>query len=66
MSASAVIADNLTPVAKSPCSDSWSWYHGRLDLRPLLTHTFPLERITEAYKLFGECRDVIKVAIKPN
>jgi alcohol dehydrogenase len=40
--------------------------HGRLDLRPLLTHTFPLDRITEAYKLFGERRDnVIKVAIKP-
>jgi len=39
---------------------------GRLDLTPLLTHTFPLERITEAYKLFGERREgVIKVAIKP-
>jgi alcohol dehydrogenase len=30
--------------------------HGRLDLRPLLTHTFPLDRTTEAYKLFGERR----------
>ena len=40
--------------------------HGRLELRPLLTHTFPLDRITEAYNLFGERRDnVIKVAIKP-
>lgn len=40
--------------------------HGRLDLRPLLTHTFPLERITEAYKLFGERHDnVVKVAIEP-
>jgi alcohol dehydrogenase len=40
--------------------------HGRLDLRPLLTHTFPLDRITEAYELFGGRRDnVIKVAIKP-
>jgi hypothetical protein len=30
------------------------------------THTFPLERITEAYELFGERREgVIKVAIKP-
>jgi threonine dehydrogenase-like Zn-dependent dehydrogenase len=27
--------------------------HGRLDLRPLLTHTFSLDRITEAYELFG-------------
>ena len=40
--------------------------HGRLDLQPLLTHKFPLDHITEAYKLFGECRDnVIKVAITP-
>ena len=39
---------------------------GRLDLTPLLTHTFSLERITEAYQLFGERREgVIKVAIKP-
>jgi len=40
--------------------------HGRLDLTPMLTHTFALENIVEAYKLFGERRDnVIKVAIKP-
>jgi 2-desacetyl-2-hydroxyethyl bacteriochlorophyllide A dehydrogenase len=40
--------------------------HGRLDLQPLLTHRFSLDRITEAYKLFGERRDnVIKVAITP-
>jgi 2-desacetyl-2-hydroxyethyl bacteriochlorophyllide A dehydrogenase len=40
--------------------------HGRLDLRPLLTHTFPLDRITEAYKLFGDRKEgVIKVAIRP-
>jgi alcohol dehydrogenase len=40
--------------------------HGRLDLRPLLTHTFSLDRITEGYKLFGERREgVIKVAIRP-
>lgn len=39
---------------------------GRLDLVPLLTHTYSLDRIVEAYKLFGERRDgVIKVAIKP-
>jgi len=39
--------------------------HGRVDLTPLLTHTFPLERITEAYELFGAQRDgVLKVAIK--
>jgi alcohol dehydrogenase len=40
--------------------------HGRLDLRPLLTHTFSLDRIVEAYELFGQRRDgVIKVAIRP-
>jgi len=40
--------------------------HGRVDLRPLLTHTFPLEHIGEAYSLFGDRRDgVMKVAIQP-
>ena len=40
--------------------------HGRVDLKPLLMHTFPLERIAEAYELFGERMDgVLKVAIKP-
>jgi threonine dehydrogenase-like Zn-dependent dehydrogenase len=40
--------------------------HGRVDLTPLLTHTFPLDRITDAYHLFGERRDgVLKVAIRP-
>jgi Zn-dependent alcohol dehydrogenase len=40
--------------------------HGRLNLVPLLTHTFSLDDITEAYKLFGERREgVIKLAIKP-
>jgi threonine dehydrogenase-like Zn-dependent dehydrogenase len=40
--------------------------HGRVDLTPLLTHTFSLDEITEGYKLFGERRDgVLKVAIKP-
>src|SRR6202795_290634 len=40
--------------------------HGKLDLVPLLTHTYSLDRITDAYKLFGERQDgVIKVAIRP-
>jgi threonine dehydrogenase-like Zn-dependent dehydrogenase len=39
---------------------------GRLDLTPLLTHTFSLDQITEAYQLFAERRDgVIKVAVRP-
>jgi alcohol dehydrogenase len=40
--------------------------HGRLDMVPLLTHTFRLDQIKETYKLFGERRaGVIKVPIKP-
>jgi threonine dehydrogenase-like Zn-dependent dehydrogenase len=39
---------------------------GRVDLTPLLTHTFSLDRINEAYELFGGRQDgVMKVAIKP-
>ena len=38
---------------------------GRVDLTPLLTHTFPLDGITEAYELFGSRKDnVLKVAIR--
>ena len=38
----------------------------RVDLTPLLTHTFPLEGITDAYELFGGREDgVLKVAIRP-
>jgi alcohol dehydrogenase len=40
--------------------------HGRVDLTPLLTHTFPLDRIAEGYRVFGERGDgVLKVAIRP-
>jgi len=39
---------------------------GKLDLVPLLTHSYSLDKISEAYKLFSERRDgVIKVAIRP-
>ncbi len=39
---------------------------GRFDPRLLLTHTFSLDKIREAYDLFGSQRDgVIKVAIRP-
>ena len=39
---------------------------GRLDLRPLITHRFPLERIVDAYRLFSNRSDgVMKVAIRP-
>ena len=40
--------------------------HGRVDLTPLLTHTFKLDDIAAAYDLFGERLDgVMKVAIRP-
>lgn len=39
---------------------------GRVDLRPLLTHTFSLDEITNAYRVFGGREDgVIKVKIRP-
>jgi threonine dehydrogenase-like Zn-dependent dehydrogenase len=39
---------------------------GRVDLRPLVTHRFKLDRIEEAYDLFAHQRDgVLKVAITP-
>ena len=40
--------------------------HGRVDLTPLLTHTFVLDDIAAAYDLFAERLDgVMKVAIRP-
>ena len=39
---------------------------GRVDLTPLLTNRFGLDRIVEAYELFGSRRDgVLKVAVRP-
>ncbi|HSP46204.1 MAG TPA: hypothetical protein VLO30_09440 [Chthoniobacterales bacterium] len=38
----------------------------RFDPTPLLTHSFKLDQIVEAYGLFGSRRDgVLKVAIRP-
>lgn len=40
--------------------------HGRIDLGQLVTHSYPLAQIEEAYDLFGNQRDaVVKVAIRP-
>jgi alcohol dehydrogenase len=40
--------------------------HGRVDLTPLLTHSYTLDNIVEAYDLFASRRDgVLKVAIRP-
>lgn len=40
--------------------------HKRIDLTPLLTHSFSLDKILDAYDLFGKQRDgVLKVAIRP-
>lgn len=39
---------------------------GQLDTTPLITHTFPLQQVEQAYRLFEKRRDgVIKVALKP-
>lgn len=39
---------------------------GRIDTTPLITHTYPLTEIEQAYELFENKQDnVIKVAIKP-
>lgn len=39
---------------------------GRVDLTGLITHRFPLDRITEAYELFASQREgVLKIAIVP-
>ena len=41
--------------------------HGRVDLTPLLTHSFALQEIEHAYDLFSHQRDgVLKVAIRPS
>jgi threonine dehydrogenase-like Zn-dependent dehydrogenase len=41
--------------------------HKRVDLTPLLTHSFSLSEITDAYMVFGKQLDgVLKVAIRPN
>jgi alcohol dehydrogenase len=40
---------------------------GRLDLTPLITHSFGLDQIEDAYELFGNQRDgVVKVALRPS
>jgi alcohol dehydrogenase len=40
--------------------------HGRIDLAPLATHTFPLENALEAYDLFEHHPDqCVKVLLKP-
>ena len=39
---------------------------GKIDTTPLITHTYPLKEIEEAYRLFESRADgVMKVAIKP-
>ena len=38
---------------------------GKLDTEPLITHTYPLSKINEAYELFEDKRDgVIKGAVE--
>ncbi len=38
---------------------------GKIDTEPLITHTYPLSRIEDAYELFENKKDgVIKVAVE--
>ena len=38
---------------------------GKLDNEPLITHTYPLSKIDEAYELFeSKCDGVVKVAVE--
>lgn len=38
---------------------------GKINMRPLITHTLPLSKVAEAYDIFEERRDnAIKVALK--
>ena len=47
-------AETLKPIAE-----------GKLDTDPLITHTYPLSKIDEAYQLFENKRDgVIKVVVE--
>jgi L-iditol 2-dehydrogenase len=40
---------------------------GRVDLKPLVTHSFPLEKIEEGFKTFRErIGGAVKVVVKPN
>jgi threonine dehydrogenase-like Zn-dependent dehydrogenase len=61
------IVTTLCPGGKERMRRLMSVIEGRrLDLRPLVTHRFPLDRIEEAYTLFANQRDgVLKVAITP-
>ena len=39
---------------------------GKIDTTPLITHTYPLEQIGEAYELFENKKDrVVKIAVRP-
>ncbi len=39
---------------------------GKLNAEPLITHTYPLERVMEAYDLFEQKGDgVLKIAVQP-
>jgi len=61
------IVTTLCPGGKERMRRLMSVIEGeRVDLEPLVTHRYPLDRIEEAYDLFGHQRDgVLKVAITP-
>jgi alcohol dehydrogenase len=61
------IVTSLCPGGKERMRRLMSVVHAkRLPFRELVTHTFPLESIEEAYEMFAHARDgVMKIAIRP-
>lgn len=53
----------FAPAARNACAGSWKWY---VTAGWIWCRSFRLERIVEAYNLFGNRLDgVIKMAIRP-
>jgi len=60
------IVSSLCPGGSERLRRMMSIIKNRLDLTPLITHTFSLDDIAEGYRIFGGKLDgVLKVAIKP-
>jgi alcohol dehydrogenase len=61
------IITTLCPGGKERMRRLMNMVHSaRFDPTPLITHTFSLDQIPEAYQMFGERRDgVLKIAIQP-
>ena len=56
----------ISPLNGCDCEETLKLIaEGKINTEPLITHTYPLDRIEEAYELFENKRDgVIKVAVE--